>query len=102
MTEPTNRDREMAEWLADRAGLPAAGRATERRAWVKAALECFVAHPNLPPLFEVDDWLWVAQSLGYVPFSGDHAGFAERQRMDRIIAKILEYRAEDVRRGRGE
>lgn len=55
-------------------------------------------HLNLPPLFEDDDWLWVAQSLGYV----DYGSFEARHRMDRIIARILEYRAEDVRKERGE
>lgn len=60
--------------------------------------------PNLPPLFEDDDWLWVAQSLGHVQFSASCLPdrFEARHRMDRIIAKILEYRIEDVRREHGK
>lgn len=102
MTEPTERDREMAQQIvADMF----AHNGDSREAHIDAVIPYIIAAravSRLPPLFEPDDWLWVAQSLGYVPFSVDDAGFAERHRMDQIIAKILEYRAEDVRRGGGE
>ena len=99
MTEPTDRDREMADSAVNKGWV---GFQYRRDAVVAAVADAIAdakaGKPNLPPLFEDDDWLWVAKSLGYVSFSGDDAGFAERHRMDRIIAKILEYRAEDAPR----
>lgn len=105
MTEPLDCDREMeaemglgdaVEWHRQQTGtfVPIASWLAHARA--KGA----ASRPNLPALFEDDDWLWVAQSLGYVDWT-DH-DFEVRHRMDQIIAKILEYRAEDVRKASGQ
>lgn len=113
MTEPTDRDRELAATAHWEAHLRAAELDQIPRPWRRqlgfmreeclkaissARSEGAASRPNLPPLFEADDWLWVIQSLGYVRFEGDGGDFEARHRMDRIIAKLLDYRAEDVRR----
>lgn len=112
---PTDRDRDMAEAqeaighvidefveaaIRNKDGLPDfwhENDMTERLA--EALVPLWISCPNLPPLFDVDDWLWVAQSIGYVDWT-DH-DFEVRHRMDQIIAKIIEYRAEDVSQRRG-
>lgn len=53
---------------------------------------------HLPPLFAGDDWLWVIQTLDHA-FSQENGGGDARRRMDRIVRRLLDYRAEDLRSG---
>lgn len=91
--EPAERDREMARQLYVLASaMPRYEVEAEiNKQLTTARIEGHASRPNLPPLFEPDDWLWVIQSLGYVNFACD-----DDRRMTRIVGKLFDYHSQDL------